>query len=378
LDGSAPDGLELDRRVRIGLVCPYDLGRPGGVQQQVLDLGRLLVAQGEAVTVIGPGAETVAGGSYQVFDVGRVRPIRANGSVVPLALGFDIARRIRTAALDLDVLHVHEPFLPMVGPAALRAGRPVVATFHARPPAWISLAYRVGPLRWLNWRWLRGAVLTAVSAEAARAPGSFGSVVIIPNGLDVASYGGSTAKIAGRVVFLGRNEPRKGLEVLTDAWPWVTAIHGDASLVVIGAERSRSGKKRKAAVKTTSDIEFRGRVSEEEKRRLLREASVMVAPNLGGESFGLVLVEALASGCAVVASDIAAFRAVAGGAAVLVKPRSPADLADAISRLLSDPSEIEALSRAGRQRAGDFDWSRVLPQYLDSYERAVRAFSRLG
>lgn len=360
--------------MRVGLVCPYDLGRHGGVQQQVLELGRLLVAEGEAVTVIGPGAETVGDASYRVVEVGRVHPIRANGSVVPLALGFDVARRIRKAASDLDVLHVHEPLMPVIGPAALRAGRPVVATFHALPPAWISLAYRVSPRRWF-----RGAVLTAVSAEAARVPGSLGSVIIIPNGLDLASYQAPTEKIPGRVVFLGRDEPRKGLAVLTAAWPRVLARHGDASLVVIGAEGPGADTNTMADTnKMGGGIEYRGRVSEGEKRRLLGEASVMVAPNLGGESFGLTLVEALASGCAVIASDIPAFRAVAGGAAELVRPGSSVDLAEVISRLLSDPSAIEALSRAGRNRAGDFDWSRVLPQYRACYQEAVSAFSRLG
>jgi len=343
------------------------------VQQQVLDLARLLVAEGEAVTVIGPGAETVGDASYRVVEVGRVHPIRANGSVVPLALGFDVARRIRKAASDLDVLHVHEPLMPVIGPAALRAGRPVVATFHARPPAWISLAYRVSPRRWF-----RGAVLTAVSAEAARVPGSLGSVAIIPNGLDLASYQAPTERFPGRVVFLGRDEPRKGLAVLTAAWPRVLAGHGDASLVVIGADgpsdytnMSDDTNKGDDTNKSGGGIEFRGRVSEGEKRRLLGEASIMVAPNLGGESFGLVLVEAMASGCAVIASDIPAFRAVAGGAVKLVRPGSSVDLGEAISRLLSDPSAIEALSRAGRKRAGDFDWSRVLPQYRACYQTAV-------
>ncbi len=131
--------------MRIGLVCPYDLGRPGGVQQQVLDLGRKLAAGGDDVTVIGPGAAVVADAGYAVVEVGRVRPIRANGSVVPLAIGLRVGHQIREAASNLDVLHVHEPLMPMVGPAALRAGRPVVATFHALSPRWISRAYRALP-----------------------------------------------------------------------------------------------------------------------------------------------------------------------------------------------------------------------------------------
>lgn len=351
--------------MKIGLVCPYDLARPGGVQQQVLDIGRLLAAQGEEVTVVGPGARGVGDGSYRVIEVGRVRPIRANGSVVPLALGFDVGRRIRDAAADLDVLHVHEPLMPVVGPAALRAGRPVVATFHALPPTWVSLAYRFGVPRWFGKRWFKRAVITAVSAEAARGPGSLGSVAIIPNGLDLASYEQPIAKVPGRVVFLGRDEPRKGLEILRAAWPLVRWSHPEARLVVIGTDVPSHDPK------PIEGIDYRGRVTEGEKRRLLGEASIMVAPNLGGESFGLVVVEAMASGCAVVASDIPAFRAVVSDAAVLVPPGSPTELAGAISRLLSEPFAIDSLRRAGRNRARDFDWSRVLPQYRACYQVAI-------
>ncbi|HUP14483.1 MAG TPA: glycosyltransferase family 4 protein [Acidimicrobiia bacterium] len=351
--------------MRIGLVCPYDLGRPGGVQQQVLDIGRLLTGAGEKVTIIGPGAAAVADEAYRVAEVGRVRPVRANGSVVPLALGFNIARLIRDAAADLDVLHVHEPLMPVVGPAALRAGRPVVATFHASPPAWMGMAYRAGPPRWLRGRWFKQAVLTAVSAEAARGPRSLGPVEVIPNGVDIGSYVQQVPKVPGRVAFLGRDEPRKGLSVLKEAWPLVLSSHPGAVLAVIGADSPDLDSHRVA------NVEYMGRVDDADKRRLLGQASIMVAPNLGGESFGLVVVEAMAAGCAVVASDIPAFRAVAGAAAELVPPGNPADLANAIARLMSDPSAIEALARAGQNRAKDFDWSRVLPQYRACYQRAI-------
>jgi phosphatidylinositol alpha-mannosyltransferase len=351
--------------MRIGLVSPYDLGRPGGVQHQVLEIGRLLAAAGEAVTVIGPGAKAVADSSYRTIDVGRVQPIKANGSVVPLGLGFDISRRIGEVAAELDVLHVHEPLVPMVGPAALRAGRPVVATFHALPPNWISVAYRVGPPRWLRGRWFGRAVLTAVSAEAARGPLALGPVRVIPNGLDVSSYGQGAARVPGRVVFLGRDEPRKGLAVLIDAWPIVSWSHPDASLVIVGAGDPHGPGS------PVARVEYRGFVSEGEKRRLLGESSIMVAPNLGGESFGLVVVEAMASGCAVIASDIPAFRAVIGGAGELVPAGKAIELGQAIARLLSEPSRIAALALAARGRASDFDWSRVLPQYRAEYQRAI-------
>jgi phosphatidylinositol alpha-mannosyltransferase len=371
----APPSAELAvgsrSAVRIGLVCPYDLGRHGGVQQQVVGIGQLLAAAGETVTIIGPGARAVADDAYRVAEVGRVRTVRANGSVVPLALLLGVRRQIREAAADLDVLHVHEPLIPVVGPAALRGDRPVVATFHASPPAWVARAYRSGPPRWLRERWFRETVLTAVSAEAAKGPLSLGPVAIIPNGLDIASYQPQIEKVPGRVAFLGRDEPRKGLAILKAAWPLVVSRHRGAVLTVIGADPHPDQD-------PGQNVEHVGRVDETEKRRRLGEASIMVAPNLGGESFGLVIVEAMAAGCAVVASDIPAFRAVAGGAAELVPPGDPAVLADAIARLLSDPVAIEALGSAGRERARDFDWSRVLPQYRACYQRAIDGAARQG
>ena len=358
--------------MRIGLVCPYDLARPGGVQQQVRDIARLLAAAGEQVTILGPGSVAVADEAYHIVEVGRVVPVRANGSVVPLALGFDVTRLIREVGVDLDVLHVHEPLIPVVGPAALRAGRPVVATFHALPPGWMALAYRAGPPRWLRKRLFKDAVLTAVSIEAARGPRSLGPVTIVPNGLDIDSYGEPIPKVPGRVAFLGRNERRKGLSILKAAWPLVLSNHPGATLTVIGANRPDSD------LIPLAGVEYAGRVDEAEKRRLLGEASIMVAPNLGGESFGLVVIEAMAARCAVIASDIPAFRAVAGGAADMVPAGNPGDLAQAISRLLADPAAIAAQGRAAADRAREFDWSRVLPQYRACYERAIDAGTRTG
>ena len=327
----------------------------------MLDLGRLLAAEGESVTVIGPGAEAVSDGPFDVAAVGRVRTIRANGSVVPLAVGRDLASQIRRAAAVLDVLHVHEPLMPMVGPAALRAGRPVVATFHALAPPWVSFLYRAAPLKWRNRRLLGNAVVTAVSTEAASGPAPLGPVAIIPNGIDLAFYEPAPSKIPGRVVFLGRADARKGLPVLQAAWPMIGATHPQASLIVIGI----------AGDGAEEGIDFRGRVSDSEKRRMLGEASIMAAPNLGGESFGLVVVEAMSAGCAVVASDIPAFRAVLAGAGELVPPGDASALAGAISGLLSDPAAITALGVAGRRRARDFDWSRVLPLYQACYQKAI-------
>ena len=208
-------------------------------------------------------------------------------------------------------------------------------------------------------------MLTAVSVEAARGPRSLGPVTIIPNGLDISSYEQHIEKVPGRVTFLGRDEPRKGLSILKGAWPLVLSRHPGASLTVIGTETPHPDPN------PLANVEYVGRVDETEKRRLLGEASVMVAPNLGGESFGLVVVEGMAARCAVVASDIPAFRAVVGDTARLVPAGSPSDLANAVTGLLSDPAAIASLGMAAQNRATEFDWSRVLPRYRACYRQAI-------
>lgn len=338
--------------MKVGLVSPYDLGRPGGVQQQVIELSSLLKKQDIEVTLVGPGAAAFGG-----IDVGRVWPVRANGSVVPLAVGIGITAKVRELLSDVDVVHVHEPLMPAVGLAALRAGLPSVATFHARPPNW---AMRSQPL--IPRSWFRSALLTAVSEEAARIASQLGTVEIIPPGLHCDEYRLDVPRRMHRVVFLGRNEPRKGLTVLLEAWAEVRLRHSQAELVVVGS----SGEDR-----VESGIEYAGRVSEDEKRRILSSAAVMSAPNLGGESFGIVLVEAMAAGCAVVASDIPAFRSVTAGAAVLVPPGDSKELGAALSNLLENPTEVQRRSMASRARAAAFDWSQILPAYMTCYERAV-------
>ena len=163
-------------------------------------------------------------------------------------------------------------------------------------------------------------------------------------------------------MFLGRDEPRKGLSVLLEAWPLIRSRHRHAELVVMGAERPDPPE---GAV-------FLGRVDNEVKERTLRSAEVYVAPNLGGESFGIVLVEAMAAGCAVIASDLASFRDVAGSAARYFSPGSVKEMAEQIDRVLGSPTVSDRLSEAGPLRAGRFSWDRVGPAYRDCYEKVIR------
>jgi phosphatidylinositol alpha-mannosyltransferase len=206
----------------------------------------------------------------------------------------------------------------------------------------------------------RAAVVTAVSPVAAAAVAPFTEARIIPNGVDVAAFPPSDP-IPGRVAFLGRDERRKGLTTLLQGWPLVHARLPEAELRVMGADRP-SGPE---------GVVFLGRVDDDDKRAELAAASVYCAPNLGGESFGIVLVEAMAAGCAVVASDLPAFRHVGGDAVEFVEPGDPEGLARTILALLGDEPRCSRLAAAGRERSARFALDSVRASYVQAYRDAV-------
>lgn len=340
--------------MKVAVVCPYDLGLAGGVQQLAIELVDRIGDAGAEAWLVGPGIRAGA------RSVGETRKVRANASLVPVALGPGVRRRVREALVGADVVHVHEPFMPQVSTAALGSGLPTVATFHADAPAWATSIYRLvrGPLK----RRLGSATLTAVSAVAAgHLPAAWGPIEIIPNAIDVHAYASDRPAEPRRVTFLGRDDPRKGLAVILGAWPAVHAAVPDAELVVIGAQRSEE----------IPGVRFVGRVDEAEKRALLASGTIHAAPNLRGESFGIVVAEAMAAGSAVVASDLEAFADVLAGTGIQVPVGDASSLATAIITLLGDPQQSARLGRAARSRAADFDWSVVTDRYLEAYHRAI-------
>lgn len=341
--------------MKIALVSPYDLSLAGGVQSQVTELVRGLRARGEEAFAVGPGTPSDLG-----IDVGGSIRVPVNGSRAPICLEPGAVRRARAAVAGAEVVHLHEPLVPVIGPSLLGLSRPLVLTFHAAAPRWVTAAYRLTPRRW--WRDRVFTKVSTVAAASLPCPAR-----IIPNGVDVVSYQVATERDPMQVAFLGRDDPRKGLEVLLRAWPGVRARVPQAKLVVMG----RSGRGNLGG----EGIELTGAVSEDEKRARLSQAAVLAAPNLGGESFGITVVEGMAAGCAVVASDLPAFREVTGGAARLVPPGKAASLAEGLVEMLTDPHLGAALGAKGQARAAQFDWSVVIPQYLDCYRSGAFAGS---
>jgi phosphatidylinositol alpha-mannosyltransferase len=340
--------------VKIGLVCPYDLSAPGGVQHQVAGLADHFRNEDHEVVVVGPSSSPATDGMVRLGDVIR---FDANGSTVPIMVDPGGFRRAREALSGVDVVHIHEPLMPLAGWCGLRAARTNrVLTFHADPGPAARRAYRL-----LGKTWPRPpGVLTAVSQAAAGAI-PWDQVSIVPNGIDVGSYRVAAERLVYRVAFLGRDEPRKGLDVLLEAWPSVVGAVPEAELIVIGARRTES----------SPSVRFLGRVDADEKRRVLASSTLLVTPNLGGESFGIVGIEALAAGAVVVASDLPGFREALGEAACFVPPGDVKGLAITLIRLLRTPSEVALMRRRGENQVEAFDWPVVSAGYLEAYRRAL-------
>lgn len=365
--------------MRIAIVCPYDLGRPGGVQDHVLRLADELRTVGDEVLTVGPGS---AGGRHA--DVGGAVGLPFNGSVAPVALRPSAARRTREAldAWRPDVVHVHEPAVPLVGLAAMKASAPLVTTHHAWAES-PGLYGVVGPL--LRRRTGRATVRIAVSPAAAQHHAAALGLHehdfrIVPNGVDVERF--ATAQPLDRLrgddpvlLFVGRLEPRKGLEHAVRAFAHLKSRHPRLRLVVVGdgPERERCHELLPAGLRV--DVDMLGRVSDADLPRCYRSADVFVAPATGGESFGIVLLEALAAGTAVVASDLPGFRSVVddGRTARLVPPGDARGLADAVDALLSNPTLRAAQVEAGRQVVHDFDWPWVATRIRSIYREALEA-----
>ena len=342
--------------MRIAIVCPYDLGRHGGVQDQTARLTGWLRDAGHEAVLIGPGTE----GPEGAVLVGGTTVVPANRASTPISVDPLVGARIADAVQDFDVVHIHEPLMPTISTTAMRLrGVAIVATFHADPPAWVRMLYRYGR-RGIRRLLRRADVVTAVSRVAAGAIDEVVPYRIISNGIDVGDYR-TGPKDPQRVVFLGRDDPRKGLSVLLDAWPSITAAVSDADLVVVGAERNE----------VPEGVEFLGSVSEATKRTELGAAAICVAPNLGGESFGIVVLEEMASAAAVVASAIPAFVHVLGDAGILVAAGDTAGLARAVVTLLGDAEERARLGRAARTRSMAFDGSVVTAAYMEAYQDAL-------
>ena len=367
--------------MRVGLVCPYAWDVPGGVQQHVGDLAEALTGMGHQVSVLAPvgdaeGAEL----PDHLVNAGRPVPVRYNGSVARLSFGPRTASRVRRwiAEGDFDVLHVHEPSAPSVSLLACwAADGPLVATFHTSNPRSRAMAASSRALRSATEK-INGRIAVSEAARRTLVEHVGGDAVLIPNGVAVRSFERASALPGwpgegGSLGFLGRlDEPRKGLSVLLDAFALMAPERPGLRLLVAGP-----GDREAALAAVPDDLRARvvplGRLDAADKARAYRSADVFCAPNLGGESFGIVLTEAMASGAAIVASDIPAFSAVLEGGAAgdLFSAGDPADLAARAGALLDAPERRRRLSRAARLAVRAYDWETVAADVARVYETVL-------
>jgi phosphatidylinositol alpha-mannosyltransferase len=358
--------------LRIGLVCPYSLSIPGGVQSQVMGLARELRRRGHEARVLGP-CDGPPPASF-VTPLGNSLPAAANGSIAPIAPDPSAVLRTLRVLNDeaFDVLHLHEPLAPGPTVTSLVVHRaPTVGTFHA---AGTSASYRFlkGPMRRLITR-INHKVVVSKDALALAQSHFGGEYEVLFNGVEI-DYIMSVTPFERNgngppvIFFCGRHEHRKGLRVLVDALDrldtpfhlWIASEGPDT----VELMRRTSGDDR---------VEWLGRITDDEKFSRLRAADVFCAPSLGGESFGVVLIEAMTAGTAVVASALDGYRNVATDDvdSLLVPPGEPDALASALARAMSDRELTDRLRAAGTARADQFAMTALADRYVEIYDRLV-------
>lgn len=372
--------------MRVGIVCPYSWDVPGGVQYHVRDLAEVLTARGHEVSVLAPADDDAPLPAY-VVPAGRAVPVPYNGSVARVNFGPLSAARVRRWLRDghFDVLHIHEPATPSLSLLACWAATgAIVATFHTanlRSRAMLAASPFLEPAL------EKVGARVAVSEDARRTLVEHvgGDAVLIPNGVFVDRFAGAEPEPAwrgdgGTVGFIGRlDEPRKGLPTLLDAMEQVVAARPGVRLLVAGrGDEEEAVEDMPPAVREA--VTFLGVVSEADKARLLRTVDVYVAPNLGGESFGIILVEAMSAGAPVLASDLDAFgRVLDGGRVGVTFPAGDtATLSTSLLNLLGDPSRRAEMSAAASVWVRRFDWSTVADELLAVYETVAAAAGAVG
>lgn len=367
--------------MKIVQVSPYSWDAHGGVQAHIRQLAARLESRGHHATVLAPGKPPNRRVGVRI--VGRAVPVRVNESVARICFSPQSARAVERALRELrpDVIHVHEPLVPSSSMfAVLRANAPVVATFHANVPSdkVRSVLFRLA-VPFIRPVWERLDRRVAVS-EAARASVALrlgeAPLEIVPNGSDFDRFASAAAAHLppGRhLLFVGRLEKRKGFPVALDAFAHLAPHYPDLRFLVVGDGPDR-GAVEQLPASLRRRVDMVGRVSDEKLPSYYRAADVFVGPALGSESFGIVLVEAMAAGLSVVASDISGYRDVArhGREALLVPPGDPTALADAIRRLLDNPSLAHSLGVHAARRAREFDWAVVADRLEAIYEEVVQ------
>jgi phosphatidyl-myo-inositol alpha-mannosyltransferase len=362
--------------MRIGIVCPYSWDIPGGVSAHVADLAEALIRMGHYVSVLAPAEFDELLPDY-VVSTGKPRAVKYNGSVARLSFGPIAARKVSKWIEDgeFDVLHVHEPLAPSLSVLACWAAKgPIVATWHSSMDR-SRMMLTLSKLAQTAMEKVSARIAVSEAARATLIKHVGGDAVVIPNGVDVSAFTNAKPMFGWpgtnqSIVFLGRgDEPRKGLGVLVAAYPEIRKRHPRVRLLIAGPGEPADTLKLLNREDRTS-VTVLGMVAPQDKSSVLASGTIYIAPNTGGESFGIVLLEAMASGTPVVASDLQAFERVLdhGRAGVTFRNEDSSDLARVVSDLLDNEERRTELSAQGKLRAAEFDWSVVADKIVDVYE----------
>jgi phosphatidylinositol alpha-mannosyltransferase len=367
----------LNRSLKIGIVCPYSWDTPGGVQNHIRDLAEFLIASGHDVSVLAPVIDETLLPEY-VVNAGKPISIPYNGAVARVLFGPVAFARVRQwiSQGDFDLLHLHEPAIPSISLLACwAADGPMVGTFHAAAKRQ-KIIFAIGPILEPAIEKLSARIAVSEAARLTLTDHLDTDAVIIPNGIYADRYadGKPQEKWSGNTIgFIGRfEEPRKGLSVLVDALPVISRFAPDVKVFVAGPGNPEEVIQ-SIDPQLRQRFEFLGKISESEKADFMSSVAVYVAPNTGGESFGIILAEALAGGACVIASDIPAFDDLLGQGefGALFESESSTELAKVVIDLLRDQKKRNELSSRGRERAKTFDWKVVAEQIFSVYEMSI-------
>jgi phosphatidylinositol alpha-mannosyltransferase len=373
--------------MKIGLVTPYVYPVPGGVNEHVRYLYENLRLRGHDVRIISSSHGLQPASEGDVIRLGKGFSMPTNGSVGTITVSpryvSQIGRMLDREKFDL--LHFHEPFVPFLSLILLHQSRSVnVATFHAY--AGFSPSYEFGR-RFMQGHASRLHGRIAVSAAARHFIDRYfpGDYKVIPNGVDLARFDRAVPIARWQdgtpnLLFVGRHEPRKGLLELLKAYRILRRDGIASRLLIVGSGPQEREARRYVLTRRLLDVEFLGRVSDSEKVQLYKTADVFVSPATGRESFGIVLLEAMAAGAPIVCSDIHGYKGVVrrGENAILVEPHEPKELAGGIARVLADPALSQAMHLAGPARAAEFSWERITAKVEAYYGFVIRRVAANG
>jgi len=371
--------------MKIALVSPYDFAYPGGVNNHISALGRQLTQMGHEVKVIAPEAKGVSGFGDRFIPIGKPRPIPVAGSTIRVTISLRLASQIKAVLEeeDFDVIHLHEPFMPMLCTAVLRFSRAAnIGTFHAceGKPGY-NVAWPISRIMLRRrTRKLHGKIAVSKSAMKFAQRYVHGDYDIIPNGIDLGHFSPDVSPIDEfcdgklNILFVGRLEKRKGVKYLLGAYQQVKREIGNLRLIIVGPGTILRRKYERQVRRTgLEDVVFVGHVSYDELPRYYKAADVFCAPATGRESFGIVLLEAMALGKPIVATNIEGYSNVLtdGAEGLLVPPEDEERLAQALITLLSDGSLRRQMGDKGRLKAQEYSWERVAQRVLNHYMKIL-------